>query len=149
MKSLVIYESVHGNTEKIAQAVAGALPGEVKLVRSKDADIDEIASAALLVIGAPTHGGRPCPDMLPFLQKLSGVALAGKKAASFDTRLSAKWVGIFGYAAGKIGKQLQKMGAELVAEPEAFFVKGTQGPLRDAEEERAAAWAKALGEKVK
>ena len=99
------------------------------------------------LLGAPTNGGRPTQDMQKFLQKLTKSNVSGKKAASFDTRLSTKWVGIFGYAAGKIAKHLQKQGANLVADPEAFFVTGTQGPLKNGEEERAAAWAKGLAGK--
>lgn len=147
MKSLVIYDSTYGNTEKIAQAIAAALPDEAKAVRSKDAGIAELASTDLLILGAPTNGGRPTPEMLKFLQKLTKSNVGGKKAASFDTRISARWVGIFGYAAGKIAKRLQKQGASLVADPEPFFVQGTEGPLKDGEEERAAAWAKELAGK--
>ena len=146
VKTLVGYDSTWGNTEKIAQAVAAALP-ESKAVRSKNADVAEIASADLIVLGAPTNGGRPTQDMQKFLQKLTKSNVSGKKTASFDTRLSTKWVGIFGYAAGKIAKHLQKQGANLVADPEAFFVTGTQGPLKNGEEERAAAWAKGLAGK--
>ncbi len=143
MKALVVYDSTYGNTEKIAQAIAGAIP-ESKAVRSREADIAELASADIIVLGAPTNGGRATQDMQKFLQKLTKSNISGKKAASFDTRLSTKWVGLFGYAAGKIGKHLQKQGAVLVADPEAFFVQGTEGPLRDGEEARAAAWASGL-----
>jgi hypothetical protein len=31
-----------------------------------------------------------------------------------------------------------------VANPEGFFVKGTKGPLKDGEQERAASWAKGV-----
>ena len=62
--------------------------------------------------------------------------------ASFDTRISAKWVGIFGYAAGRIGKDLKKKGGNLILPPEPFYVKATRGPLKDGELERAANWAK-------
>ena len=33
MKSLIIYDSIYGNTEKIAQAIGEGLTGEVKVVR--------------------------------------------------------------------------------------------------------------------
>jgi hypothetical protein len=52
--------------------------------------------------------------------------------------------GIFGYAADPIAKGLVKKGAELKGTAEGFFVNASEGPLRDGELERAAAWAKEL-----
>jgi len=68
------------------------------------------------------------------------------RVASFDTRLSAKWVGIFGYAAGKIAEKLKAKGGNPVMPPAAFFVTGKEGPLKDGETERAAAWARKINE---
>jgi flavodoxin len=34
MKTLVVYDSVHGNTELIAQAIGAALSGEVEVLRA-------------------------------------------------------------------------------------------------------------------
>jgi len=31
MKTLIVYDSVYGNTEKIAKAIGGAITGDVKL----------------------------------------------------------------------------------------------------------------------
>ena len=62
--------------------------------------------------------------------------------ASFDTRFSTKWVSIFGYAAGRIGKNLKKKGGNLIINPEPFFVESTEGPLKEGELDRAASWAK-------
>ena len=144
MKVLVVYDSIQGNTEAIARAVAGAFGEETRLVKARTAGNDDLSGIDLLVAGAPTHGGRPTPDMLQFLARLKPDTVKGIKAAAFDTRLSTKWVGIFGYAAGRIGKTLGKMGAELAAEPEPFFVVASDGPLKDGEEARAAAWAGTL-----
>jgi DNA-binding CsgD family transcriptional regulator len=49
-----------------------------------------------------------------------------------------KLVGIFGYAAGKIAGSLKTKGGTLILSPEAFFVKGKEGPLKEGELERAA-----------
>jgi flavodoxin I len=64
--------------------------------------------------------------------------------AAFDTRISTKWVGVFGYAAGRIARSLKGKGGTLIAPLEGFFVKGTQGPLKDGELERAADWAQTV-----
>lgn len=66
------------------------------------------------------------------------------KAAAFDTRLSTKLVGIFGYAADKIATNLKSNGWTIVFPPKGFFVKGKKGPLLDGELEHAVDWAKEI-----
>jgi flavodoxin len=141
MKILVIYDSVYGNTEKVARAIAEGIANDVIVIPAKEAKPADLEGLDILFIGAPTQGGRPTQDMQNFLKDIVKTDIKGLKFASFDTRISAKWVGIFGYAAGRIAKNLQKKGATLVKEPEPFFVTGTEGPLKEGETERAAAWA--------
>ena len=141
MKALVVYDSVYGNTEKIARAIGGAITGDVKVLSASDVNPAELESIDLLIVGAPTQGGRPTPVMREFLEKIPESTIKGVQIAAFDTRFSTKWVGIFGYAAGKIASSLKKKGGVLVLLPEAFFVKGTKGPLKEGELERAAGWA--------
>jgi flavodoxin len=78
------------------------------------------------------------------LEKAPEISFRGKSIATFDTRISTRVVGIFGYAAGRLGKYLQGRGADLVVPPEGFFVAGTKGPLKEGEAERAAAWVKKI-----
>jgi len=144
MKTLVVFESVYGNTEKIARAIGSGVSDDVKVLRSGDVSPNDLESLDLFIVGAPTHGGRPAPAMKDFLNQLPASAAKDIDVATFDTRSSTKWVGIFGYAAGKIAKSLEKMGGNLLINPEGFFVKGTEGPLKDGEIERATAWAKEL-----
>jgi flavodoxin I len=80
--------------------------------------------------------------MRDFLDKIPGLAIKGVKVAAFDTRFSTRLVGVFGYAAGRIAGGLKRKGAILAAPPEGFFVKNTEGPLKEGELERAAGWAK-------
>ena len=151
MKALIVYDSVYGNTEKIARAIAGALTpsGEVKVLRAGEVNPSELESIDLLIVGAPTQGGRATPPIQDFLNKLPESAVKGLNVAAFDTRLSTKLVGIFGYAAGKIAETLKRKGSTLILPPEPFFVKGRQGPLKEGELERAAAWAKGISESKK
>jgi flavodoxin len=137
MKILIVYDSTYGNTEEIARAIGEAITGEVKVLRVGEADPSETFN--LLIVGSPTHGGRPTQAIQDFTKRVP--ALNGAPVAAFDTRLSTGLVKIFGYAAGRIGKTLEKKDGILVKPPEAFFVKGTKGPLREGELERAASWA--------
>ena len=141
MKALIVYDSVYGNTEKIAQAIGGAITGEVKVLRMGEVNPSELKTLDLLIIGSPTHGGRATPAMRDFLKKVSEPDIKGTNVAAFDTRLTTRWVRIFGYAAGRIAKNLKKKGSTLIVSPEGFFVKKSKGPLKDGELERAASWA--------
>ena len=144
MKTLVVYDSLYGNTEQIAKAIGDAVGGEVTVSSVGEAKPSELSTSELLFVGSPTHGGRASPAMREFLDKVQALALEGTNVAAFDTRLSTRWVGIFGFAAGRIAKSLEKRGGTLVLSPEAFYVKGTKGPLKEGELERAAAWAKEI-----
>jgi flavodoxin I len=149
MKALVVYDSFYGNTETIAKAIGSAITGEVKVLRPGEASPTDLKSIDLLIVGSPTQGGRPTKAIQDFLNKLPESAVKGVNVAAFDTRFSTKLVGIFGYAAGKTADSLKKKGGNLIVVPEAFFVKSKEGPLKDGELERAAAWAKRILESKK
>jgi flavodoxin I len=149
MKALIVYDSVYGNTEKIARAIAEAITpsGEVKVLQAGEANPSELESTDLLIVGSPTHGGRPTPAVQNLLNKVT--KLQDIKVAAFDTRTPTKLVKVFGYAAGRIANNLKKKGGNLIASPEGFFVTGSKGPLKEGEIERAAAWAKGILESKK
>jgi flavodoxin I len=152
MKALVIYDSMYGNTEKIAQAIGDGLTGEVKVVRVGDMNASELSSFDLLIVGSPVHGGRATPLIDAFLKQLPAHSLEGKSVAAFDTRFESEEQGIglrilmsvIRYAAERIAKDLAKKGGRLIAEPEGFIVEDKEGPLKQGELERASMWAKAM-----
>jgi len=146
MKTLIVYDSIYGNTRIIAEAIAQGIPGQVALQQAGEVHASELSGFDLLVIGAPTQGGRPTESVQILLDSVSGTALQGKKVAAFDTRLKAKWVKIFNYAAPRIASTLQEKGGVLVNEPAGFIVKGRSGPLLEGEVERAREWGKRIGE---
>lgn len=153
MKILILFDSLYGNTEKIARAVTrgfGTRPVAIKSIN--EAEQAELSSYDLVVFGSPVHGGRATEGMNNLLQRLSSSELKGRRIAVFDTRIPADTAGRFlrfvmrtlGYAAPRMAKQLQSKGAVLAGSPEGFFVEGKEGPLRKGEEERAGVWAKTL-----
>jgi flavodoxin len=155
MKAMVVYDSVFGNTEQIARAVASGLgsPDDVGLYRVSEVKPEQLNGVRLLLVGSPTRGFRPTPATSALLKSLPQGALQGMRVAGFDTRMILAevhnafltfMVGIFGYAAEPIAKQLVKKGGALAVPAEGFFVKGSEGPLKDGELERAAAWAKKI-----
>ncbi|MFW9996115.1 MAG: flavodoxin family protein [Candidatus Odinarchaeota archaeon] len=149
MKALVVYDSVYGNTEQIAQAIGKAL--NIELVRANDVKADQLTELKLLIIGSPTHGGRFTEAIQDFLNGISELTV-GINVAAFDTRTSSRnfilraFEKIFGHAAGRIADIVKRHGGILIAEPEGFIVKGTKGPLKEGELERAESWAKDIAE---
>ena len=148
MKTLIVYDSVYGYTEKIAQAIGEVITGEVRLARVGEVDVSELKALDLLVVGAPTHAARPSPATREFLDKVEARALEGVKVAGFDTRLTSWWARIFGFAARGIANGLKKKRGTLVASPEAFYVDGSEGPLSEGELERAVAWGKEIARRA-
>jgi flavodoxin len=148
MKTLVIYDTFYGYTEKIARAIGAAVEGEVKVVKVGEAAAGELADYDFIFVGSPTQGGRHTKTLQAFLNELPAEALKGKQAAAFDTRMKSWWVKVFGWAANHIADVLKEKGASVVAPGEGFLVKTGKGPLVDGEEERAGLWAKRLADEV-
>lgn len=149
MNTLVVYDSQFGNTERIAQAIAGALRavGQAQAIRVDPAHLAEPRDVDLLILGSPTQGWRPTQAMQSFLARLTASsALDGLAVAAFDTRFHKPgW--LTGSAAKRMVGALRKAGLTPLLPPESFFVTSTQGPLEDGEIERAARWAVALRER--
>jgi len=95
MKVLIVYDSVYGNTERIAKAIGGAITGEVKVLRVDEANPSELRTIDLFILGSPTQGGRPTPAIRDLLNKVPEPSLQGINVAAFDTRISTKLVGVF------------------------------------------------------
>jgi flavodoxin len=156
MKSMVIYDSLYGNTEKIAQTITNVLStqAEVVIQRVGEVKMEQLHGVDLLIIGSPTQKFRATTAIKDFLIKIPTKGLKGIKIAVFDTRLTQSnidgtpvlpyFVKMFGYAAEPIATGLKKKGGELIVPPEGFYVEGTEGPLQTGELERAAEWAKKL-----
>jgi len=174
MRSVVIYESMYGNTHHIADAIAEGLreSGDAVVVPVHDATSDVLAGADLVVVGGPTHVhgmSRPStrtsaadvldqPDHNPDLvldpdaagpgvrEWLEGLAPMTTKAAAFDTRVDVAAV-LSGRASKGIAKGLRHHGFDLVVPAESFLVtKETQ--LEPGEDDRARTWGRHLASLV-
>lgn len=145
MKTLIVYDSVYGNTEQIARAIGNQAEDDTPVTKADQTDPTVLGPFDLLVVGSPTRGGRATDAIQEFLAKLPEASVKGTKIASFDTRYAGKFVKIFGFAADRIAESLTSKGGIMVLPPEPFYVMGKKGPLKDGEIERATAWAKGLG----
>lgn len=155
MDSVVIFASRHGNTRKVAEAVAGELRshGTVQLMPAEEAPAALPERPDLVVVGGPTEAHRMTGPVALFLNRLESGRLDGVAAAAFDTRVRMpRWVS--GSAGAGIARGLKRAGARLMTAEESFFVKGvnpknTDAPVLEAGElERAAAWAASLAARL-
>ncbi|MEP7088506.1 MAG: hypothetical protein ABI776_00255 [Nocardioidaceae bacterium] len=162
MKALVVYESMFGNTEAVARAVASGL-GEhlaVHLCEVSKAPTPITELVDLIVVGGPTHAfslSRPATreqalgqgatqgeQNLGLREWLAGLHKGphSEVVAAFDTRVDHARR-LPGSAAKKAEKVVRALGYA-PAGRESFWVEDTRGPLVPGELERAAAWGRSL-----
>jgi hypothetical protein len=166
MKTVVVYESMYGNTHLVADAIAEGIrevtDDEVIVTAVDGADAALLAGTGLLVVGGPTH----MHGMTRESSRKAAVEAADKEgsgltvdadaegpglrewfdalgdlavqAAAFDTRIDAP-AAVTGRASKGIGKRLRKHGCSLVVEPQSFLVT-KQNHLIDHEEAHARDW---------
>lgn len=155
MNALTVYDSVFGNTEKIARAIGDAIgsQGTTETLPVGQVTADKMRGLDVLVVGSPTRSLRPTEAVAKFLGQLPKDYLRGIRVAAFDTRWALEnidsgflrvVVGKGGYAANAIGRMLKKKGGLLAVPPEGFLVTGIEGPLKEGETERAAEWARQI-----
>jgi len=168
MKALVLYESMFGNTRKVAEAIGHGLGSvhDVTVMAVADATPDAVAAADLVVVGGPTHvHGLPRPKSragaVPMVHKpgtdlvlephaggpgvrewLAGLGAGSGMAAAFDTRMTMASF-LTGRASRRIHRALRKAGFVMVVSPESFLVDG-DNHLVIGEEERAVTWGQHL-----
>jgi hypothetical protein len=165
MKALVVYESMFGNSERVAVAVASGLGeyGEVVLRNVGAGAPGQIpVGVDLLVAGGPTHAmsmSRPSTREDAVRQGAGRAAvgrglrewlgdasedLHGLAFTTFDTRVS-KVRRLPGSAAKGAARALHRRHGRLLASPESFYVGDVAGPLDPDEVERATAWGRRIG----
>ena len=170
MRALVIYESMYGNTQAVAVAIAtGMADPDVEVttceVSQAPTALDELD---LVVAGGPTHafsmsrastredaatkghgpmisqdiGLREWIDALEPASPTARVAVA-----TFDTRVRHPRVP--GSAARAARKHLRQHGFRAVDPATTFWVDGMEGPLLDGEEDRAQRWGADLAAEIR
>ncbi len=164
MLTLIVYESMYGNTHLVADAIADGMrsAGEVEVVPVEAATRERVVAADLLVVGGPTHvhglsrestrkaaveaADKPGSDLVidpdaegPGLRDwFENLGDLSGPAAAFDTRLDASPV-LTGRASKGIARRLRHAGAKVVVAPESFLVTKANELVVD-EASHARAW---------
>lgn len=143
MKTLVMYDSKFGNTERVAKVIAGQLGEQHSVhVTNVDGEIPSIEDFDLVVIGGPTHAHGMSALMRRLLEDWPRGHIYEISVAVFDTRLHIP-VTLSGSAAASIASNLNKRAAVLLVPPESFFVT-RDGHLGDGEDAHAISWAQSI-----
>ena len=163
MKALVVFESLWGNTEQVARAIAAGLQESVEVevvdVRAAPGSPGDVD---LVVAGGPTHAfsmtrastredavkqgaphGAGEPGLREWLE--AQPREAHHRIATFDTRVT-KVQHLPGSAARSAARSARRHGYDLAAKPVSFYVEDMQGPLAAGELDRATAWGRELAE---
>ena len=137
-RAIIVYESVYGNTKKIAEAISKGINSTdgVDCVVKKTGEIhtDDLCDYDAILLGCPNHNQEPALNLVKFIDRASIVHLSEKIGAVFDTYTG----GNKDVAVAKLeAKMHQKLpGIEVVGRLSAK-VTGRKGPLADDEETKA------------
>jgi flavodoxin len=151
MKGIVIYDSSHGNTRTIAEAISETLWNanmDVEPVYVKDVKKLKAEDFDFLVLGSPTKFGTMSFTFKGFLGKLKGDEWKGKPFAAFDTELQENIEKNEGSAAGKIAEKLRENRMQQLLPVLKAVVSGMKGPLQDGEIERARVFAREIAARL-
>ena len=172
MTVLVVFESMYGSTQAVAEAIGRGL-SESGRVQVKE--IGALASApgsrtisedmTLLVVGAPVHGRVGLPRESTRIEAMKDapngriitanrgvrewiddltMPTGGVRVATFETK-QVKAGLLTASAAEAAEKGLKGLGGRPVAPPKSFLVTGRTSGLVDGELESALAWGRRLG----
>ena len=168
MRSLIVYESMYGNTRQVAEAIAEGCrrAGSATVVRVPDFEPNSLTGIDLLVLGGPTHvwsmsrpntrqtaiskpgqGTPPSEAHLgePGIRELvEELPRPECPVAVYDTRIAAPPL-VTGRASAAIARRLRRKGVRPLGSPRSFLVNRTSR-LRPGELERARLWGIELTE---
>jgi hypothetical protein len=172
MRTVIVYESMFGNTRLIAQAIAKGLDAQdVRVLGVTEADETALHDVDLVVVGGPTQAWsmsrpstrrgaplyvrkpdsglvlEPNADTGPGVREWLGtVGRINAQAAAFDTRIASP-VLFTGRASKAVARHLRRHGFTVILPPESFLVD-KKSHLLSGELERACAWGKRIAETI-
>jgi hypothetical protein len=167
-RALIVYESMFGNTEKVAAAIRDGLRTviDTDLVRVDTMPGRIPMDVRLLVVGGPTHAfSMSRPSTRTDAVKQDDVVMPAETgirewlgalpdrttptlSATFDTRIT-KVRRLPGSAAKSAAKILRRRDFHAMVPAESFYVDDTTGPIGEQELARARHWGETLGQELR
>jgi flavodoxin len=159
----VVYESLFGNTARIAEAIAEGMKEHLEVELHNVVEGTQPDRWDLIVVGGPTHAfsmsrpstredavtqgatADPSMGLREWLDQLPDGN--GTPFAVFDTRVDIVRR-LPGSAAKAAAKVIRRRGYQPLTRPESFYVQDTPGPLLDGETQRAEVWGRQLSESL-
>jgi hypothetical protein len=166
MRAQVLYESMFGDNQQVARAIAAGLTEggiSAEAVEIGTAPLEVEPGLDLLVVGSPNHAwsmpraatrqDAATKTEQPLVSSGIGVREwlasaslpAGTRTVAYDTRGShPKAVVAMDHASAQIEKGLKALGGSRLVKAEHFLVADMKGPLEPGELDRAQAWGRTL-----
>jgi flavodoxin len=151
MKTLVVYFSKFGNTQKVAEAIADTLRqvGDARAISIDELTASGLKEVDLFVVGSPTYYLNVPNAVQEFFRKIPYRSLVGKSVAAFDLSVKRWRPMMLLTASHRLGFRLRILGGKTMVPAETFLVESNspqdaalgQFDLQDGEIERAKAWA--------
>jgi flavodoxin len=152
MKGIVVFDTSHGNTRKIAETISETLKElriendifsvrDVKKLSAKEYDF--------LVLGSPTKFWTMTLAMRSFLGKVKSKEWVNKPFAAFDTEDAENIERKRGSAGEKIAEKLARKQMKQLLPVLKAIVLDWKGPLQEGEIERTEEYARELAARLK
>jgi hypothetical protein len=170
MRAVVIYESMFGDNQQVARAIAAGLQEAGVTAEAVEVGVAPTGIGTdidLLVVGSPNHAwsmprestrqsaleqadGPLVSQGIGIREWLGEATLpTGIMTVAYDTRGShPKAVVAMDHASTSIEKALTRRGGTRLVKAEHFRVADMKGPLEPGEEERAHAWGDSMGQQA-
>ena len=157
MKGIVVYDTTHGNTKKIAETIAQTLKEseiQVDLLHVKDVKKLSGKDYDFLVLGSPTKFGTMSFAIKFFFGKVKSEEWMNKPFAAFDTEnpenIERARIENKEWSAGeKIAAKLKEKKMNQLLPVLKALVLGQKGPLVEGEIDRTKTYARELAVKLK
>lgn len=128
-KAIILYDSLYGNTKKVAMSLSRGLEAGGVYVDTcdiRDFKVNQLKNYDVVGIGGPTHFHGVSRPMKSFLNKIKDLNMENKQGFAFETKADFR---LAGSAAKRIMRYLKKMKLTIIYQTITGIVLDKEGPL--------------------
>ena len=139
MKVCIVYDSKHGTTEKVAEAIKEAIEKYVNIEVRRVSEVATFKGCELVIIGTPIYYESPLKSILEFLEEHSS-ELENKKTAIFIVCFAVAFGSLVRWhiQIHYIKPLMERIPGEVI---DTLVLKGGIGNVSEDETEKAKRWA--------